>query len=89
MKGREMNKAITDGLVLMPPGFDTGLNVWSSEDGTPGSLTYDVIGTAAVVPGDADFGSCLELQKTDSVQKIRYTGETPILPGRSARTRRA
>lgn len=76
-----MNKAITDGLVLMPPPFSGGLAVWSSEDGTPGSITYDAIGTAAVVPGDADFKSCLELLKTDSVQKIRYTGETPILPG--------
>ena len=76
-----MNKAITDGLALMPPSFSGGLTVWSSEDGTPGSATYDGIGTAAVVPGDTDFGSCLELLKTDSVQKIRYTGETPILPG--------
>lgn len=76
-----MNKAITDGLVLMPPAFAGGLDVWSSEDGTPGGVTYDTIGTAAFVPGDADFGGCLELLKTDSVQKIRYTGETPILPG--------
>jgi hypothetical protein len=76
-----MNKAITDGLVLMPPSFSAGLAVWSSEDGTPGSVTYDTVGTAAVVPGDTDFGSCLEILKTDSLQKIRFTGETPILPG--------
>ena len=76
-----MNKAITDGLVLQPPAFADGLGVWSSEDGTPGSVTYDTVPTAAVVPGDADFGGCLELLKTDSVQKIRHTGETPILPG--------
>ncbi len=76
-----MNKAITDGLVLMPPAFSGGLAVWSSEDGTPGSATYDTVGTAAVVPGDLDFGSCLELLKTDSLQRIRYMGETPILPG--------
>ena len=76
-----MNKAITDGLVLMPPAFADGLDVWSSEDGTPGSALYDGIGTAATVPGDTDFGGCLELLKTDSVQKVRYTGETPILPG--------
>lgn len=76
-----MNKAITDGLVFMPPAFADGLSVWSSEDGTPGSTTYDALGTAAVVPGDTDFGSCLELLKTDSVQKVRYTGETSILPG--------
>ena len=76
-----MNKAITEGLVLMPPAFAGGLNVWSSGDGTPGSVTYDTVGTAAFVPGDADFGGCLELLKTDAVQKIRYTGETPIIPG--------
>jgi hypothetical protein len=76
-----MNKAITDGLVLMPPPFSGGLGVWSSGDGTPGTVTYDTLGTAAVVPADADFGSCIELLKTDSIQRIRYTGETPILPG--------
>ena len=53
----------------MPPSFSGGLAVWSSEDGTPGSATYDGIGTAAIVPGDTDFGPCLELLKTDSVQK--------------------
>jgi len=31
-----MNKAITDGLVLMPPAFEAGLDVYSSGDGTPG-----------------------------------------------------
>ena len=36
-----MNKAITDGLQLMPPAFAEGLGVWSSGDGTPGSDTYD------------------------------------------------
>lgn len=76
-----MNKAITDGLVLTPPAFADGLNVWSSEDGTPGGVTYDTVGTAAVVPGDTDFDGCLEVLKTDSVQRLRYTGETPLLPG--------
>ena len=76
-----MNKAITDGLVLMPPPFSSGLSVWSSENGTPGGVTYDTVGTAAIVPSDLDFGGCLELLKTDSVQRIRYTGETPLLPG--------
>ena len=82
-----MNKAITDGLVLMPPAFADGLTVWSSEDGIPGGVTYDTVGTAAVVPGDPDFGGTLELLKTDTVQKIRYTGETPILPGCYLRVR--
>ena len=76
-----MNKAITDGLVLMPPSFSGGLDVWSSEDGTPGSATYDGATNAAYVPADQDFGGCLELVKTDTTQKLRYTGETPILPG--------
>ncbi len=76
-----MNKAITDGLDLMPPGFGAGLDQWSNQDGTPGSTTYDTVSTAAIVTGDSDFGTCLELQKTDDVQKIRFVGQTPILPG--------
>lgn len=76
-----MNKEITDGLVLMPPAFAIGLTIWSSEDGTPGSATYDGAANAALVPADQDFSGCLELQKTDSVQKLRHMGETPILPG--------
>ncbi len=76
-----MNKAITDGVVFMPPAFAGGLDVWSSGDGTPGSDTYDGATNAAFVPADQDFGGALELLKTDSVQKLRYMGETPILPG--------
>lgn len=76
-----MNKAITDGLLLMPPEFDNGLDLWSSGDGTPGSDTYDGALNAALVPADQDFGGCLELQKTDATQKLRYMGQTPLLPG--------
>ncbi|WP_107497664.1 glycosyl hydrolase family 28-related protein [Thalassobius sp. I31.1] len=76
-----MNKAVTDGLVLMPPKFRGGLDVWSSGDGTPGSDTYNTSPTAAFVPADADFSGCLELLKLSGTQKIRYMGETPILPG--------
>jgi hypothetical protein len=76
-----MNKAITDGLVLMPPPFAAGLGVWSSGDGTPGSPTYAGAPNAAFVPADQDFGGCLELQKTASTQRLRFMGETPILPG--------
>lgn len=76
-----MNKAITDGLVLTPPPFADGLVVWSSGDGTPGSDTYDGAFNAAIVPADQDFGSCLELQKTDATQKLRFMGETTLLPG--------
>ncbi|KMW59043.1 hypothetical protein AIOL_004024 [Candidatus Rhodobacter oscarellae] len=76
-----MNKAITDGLLLMPPAFANGLDVWSSQDGTPGSSTYNGATNAAFVPSDQDFGGCLELVKTENTQKLRYMGETPILPG--------
>ena len=76
-----MNKAITDGVVLMPPEFGAGLGVWARGDGVPGSDTYQNVASAAFVPADQDFGGCLELLKTDSVQKIRYLGETPLLPG--------
>ena len=76
-----MNMAITDGLVLMPPPFSAGLNQWSREDGTPGSATYAGQPNAAFVPADQDFGGCLELQKLDVTQKLRYMGQTPIQPG--------
>jgi hypothetical protein len=76
-----MNKVITDGLQLIPARFEEGLDQWSSGDGTPGSDTYDGAINAALVAADADFGGCLELQKTASTQQLRYMGQTPILPG--------
>lgn len=76
-----MNKAVTEGLVLMPPPFSAGLDVWSSGDGVPGSPTYDGAGNAAPVPSDPDFGACLELLKTTTTQQLRWMGQTPILPG--------
>lgn len=76
-----MNIAITEGLDLMPPPFVNGLDVWSSEDGTPGTATYDGAPNAAIVPADQDFGGCLELLKTQSVQRLRWMGQTPIMPG--------
>ncbi|HEY0276191.1 MAG TPA: glycosyl hydrolase family 28-related protein [Paenirhodobacter sp.] len=76
-----MNMAITDGLVLMPAAFEAGLGVWSREDGLPGSATYLAAGTATIVAADADFGSCVEMIKTTTTQKLRYMGQTPILPG--------
>ncbi|OOY03919.1 glycosyl hydrolase family 28-related protein [Thioclava sp. F28-4] len=82
-----MNVAITKGLVLTPPEFAEGLDQWSSEDGTPGSTTYESAGNAVLVPADADFGGCLEMLKTQTVQKLRYMGDTPILPGTYLRIR--
>ncbi|WP_116599488.1 glycosyl hydrolase family 28-related protein [Primorskyibacter marinus] len=76
-----MNKAITDGVQFMPAAFEAGLGNWSRGDGVPGSDSYHNVATAAFVPADQDFGGCLELQKTEGVQKLRYKGQTPILPG--------
>ena len=76
-----MNKAITEGLQLMPPPFAEGLGVWSSGDGTPGSDTYDGAANAAFVPADADFAGCLEMQKTSGTQQLRYMGQTPLQAG--------
>jgi Pectate lyase superfamily protein len=76
-----MNKAITDGLVLMPPPFSAGLNLWSREDGTPGSGSYQGQANAALVTNDQDFAGCLELQKTEATQKLRSYAQTPIQPG--------
>lgn len=76
-----MNKAITDGVVFMPPPFAAGLGVWARGDGVPGSDTYASTAIAAFVPADQDFGGCLEIEKTDIVQKLRHMGQTPILPG--------
>ena len=76
-----MNQVITDGLDLMPPAFSEGLEVWSRQDGTPGTDTWASAPNAALVAADADFGDCLEIVKTDSVTQLRYMGQTPILPG--------
>ncbi|PVA06200.1 glycosyl hydrolase family 28-related protein [Thalassorhabdomicrobium marinisediminis] len=76
-----MNKVITDGLVLMPPPFADGLDVWSSGDGTPGSDTYAQSGNGVFVPADQDFSGSLEIVKTSAVTKLRYMGQTPIEPG--------
>lgn len=82
-----MNKAITDGLVFMPPAFDQGLDQWSSGDGTPGAPTWDGSPDAVLVPADQDFGGCLELVKSAATVKLRHIGDTPILPGCYLRVR--
>ncbi len=76
-----MNKAITQGLVLMPPPFSAGLNLWSRFDGLSGQGSYQAQPNAAYVPADQDFEGCLELQKTTSVQKLRCFQSIPYLPG--------
>ncbi|MCX8225304.1 MAG: glycosyl hydrolase family 28-related protein [Sulfitobacter sp.] len=76
-----MNKAITDGLVLTPAVFANGLDSYSNGDGTAGSDTYANAINAAFIPADQDFGGALEVIKTQSTQKLRYMGQTPLLPG--------
>lgn len=82
-----MNKVITDGVVLMPPAFGDGLDLWSSADGLAGDPTYDGAANAALISADADFGTCLELSKTESTQKLRSLAETPLLAGCYLRVR--
>lgn len=76
-----MNKVISAGLQLMPPAFEAGLDQWSSGDGTPGSDTYNGVANAAIVVADADFAGCMELQKLQATQQLRYMGQVPVLPG--------
>ena len=76
-----MNKAITEGLVLMPPPFVAGLNLWSRDDGLTGQGSYLAQPNAAFVPTDQDFGGCLELTKTLPTQKLRCFQSIPIEPG--------
>ncbi len=75
-----MSITITQGIDLTPSPFSNGLEHWSYEDGTSGSGAYDTVTTARVLGGDVDFGTCLELTKTDTIQKVRAMAPTPILP---------
>ncbi|MBC7739735.1 MAG: right-handed parallel beta-helix repeat-containing protein, partial [Candidatus Saccharibacteria bacterium] len=76
-----MNKAITEGLVLMPPAFSAGLNLWSREDGLTGQGSWLGQSNAAFVPSDQDFAGCLELTKTLSTMKLRCFQSIPFEPG--------
>lgn len=76
-----MNIAITNGVRLMPPSFAAGLSAWSREHGTPGSSTWANQANAAIIAADQDFGPCLEINKVADTTRIRFMGETPIVPG--------
>jgi len=76
-----MNKVITDGIVLMPPAFGDGLDVWSSADGLPGDPAYDGASNATLIAADADFGTSLELQKTQSTKSCAIWGKRHYLRG--------
>ena len=82
-----MNVSITEGLDLMPPEFADGLGAWSSGDGTPGAASYDGAANASLKSADADFDGCLQLLKTETVQKLRWFGQTPMRPGLYLRVR--
>jgi hypothetical protein len=68
-------------LDLMPPPFAEGLDDWSRGDGTPDSPTYESTGNARLARGDPDFGTCLELRKTEDLTRLRYMGELPVRRG--------
>lgn len=76
-----MNKAVTEGLVLMPPAFEAGLGLWSREDGLAGQGSWANQSNAAYVPADQDFGGCLEVQKTTATLKLRCFQQIPFQPG--------
>ena len=82
-----MNKAITDGVQLMPAPFAEGLAAWSSQDGLPGDDSYANRTDAVVVPADQDFGGCVEIQKTLGTQRVRWMQRIPVEPGCYLRVR--
>lgn len=64
-----------------PAPYSQGLAAYSNGNGTSGSPSYSSSGNAVFVPADQDFGGALEILKTDSTQRLRYKGQTPIEPG--------
>lgn len=68
-------------LDLMPPDFAEGLDDWSVGDGTPDSPTYETADHARIAVNDADFGTCLEMRKVETVQRLRYMAELPVERG--------
>lgn len=76
-----MDKTIAQNVELMPPPFSDGLNVWSRQNGVPGSATYANSNSAQILLTDPDFDECLEIVTNQSPQKLRFTGQTPFTPG--------
>lgn len=68
--------------IFTPAPYSEGLDAYSNGNGTPGSSSYATSGNGVFVPADQDFGGALEILKTDSIQRLRYKGQTPIDPGR-------
>ena len=65
-----------------PAPYSEGLSAYSNGNGTSGSPSYATSGNGVFVPADQDFGGALEILKTDATQRLRYKGQTPIVPGR-------
>lgn len=65
----------------MPSRFSAGLAKWPRSDGKPNSASWENIPTATIFPADQDFDTCVEMVKTEEVSRIRYTGNTPMMPG--------
>lgn len=76
-----MTIAITNQLHLTPAPFSAGLELWSQGNGTEKDVSWAVARNASIVPDDQHFGPCLEILKERSTTRIRYQGETPIIPG--------
>ncbi len=77
-----MNKAITDGLVLMPPPFSAGLTLWSRENGTAGSGSYQGQANAAYVPADAGFRRVPRAaEDAERAEAALFRSRSPFQPG--------
>ncbi|MGB0506231.1 MAG: glycosyl hydrolase family 28-related protein [Pikeienuella sp.] len=76
-----MNKSIAQNIQLMPTPFSEGLEDWSSQNGGPGSASYANSNNAQLLFTDPDFDECLEIVTNKSPQKLRFKGQTPIIPG--------
>ena len=76
-----MDKTIAQNVELMPPPFSDGLDVWSRQNGVPGSATYANSNSAQIILTDPDFDECLEIVTNKSPQKLRFMGQTPFTPG--------
>ena len=77
-----MNKAITDGVQLMPPAFARwfGCLVKRATE-RPAPTPTSTHPMRRLCPRIRIFGGCLEVQKTSNTTRVRYMGETPLLPG--------
>lgn len=82
-----MTIAYTTPEELLPVAFEDGLYNWSSGDGLSGSVTLEATGGVSLVPGDGDFGSCIEIVKTASTQRVRCMIPTDMVAGRYLRVR--